>query len=293
MARAWFLRWLSLAAGARPSRRCGPRPPRPSPCRSGLPWLGSHFRIDALSAFLSCGGRISRRRCRQPVCSRLWAARGSAIARAAVLSGLSRRHEPGRGSPTDALHLPGVLGIHVALVMGRWVMSHHRIADNVRAGYVYLVHGEPSARLRAAARLRPAGRPPTACTVFEQIACRPHRSTGVAALVLCLVLVGNRLPRPAWYRCMSGCRSPTRRPPSHVSALMSGRDDQGRGLRIRCASCSTCWAHRPGGGSMVVLHGRRPVTAVLGVLYALIAAGSQTTSWPTAPSRISASSSSG
>ena len=61
--------------------------------------------------------RQSRRRGGEPVRARLWPPRNVASARAAVLSGLSRRHESGRHGGRR-LQLPGVVGIHVAHLVG-------------------------------------------------------------------------------------------------------------------------------------------------------------------------------
>ena len=61
----------------------------------GLPWIGAHFRLDALSAFflvvVNLGGAA-----RKPLRARLWQAREGAAARAALLPAVSCRHEPGR-----------------------------------------------------------------------------------------------------------------------------------------------------------------------------------------------------
>ena len=94
----------------------GAAPPETIVLPLGLPWLGAHFRIDALVGLLS-RRRRSRRRRRQPVRARLWPPRGRAAARAAVLSGLPRRHESG-GAGRRCLHLSRLLGIHVAHLVG-------------------------------------------------------------------------------------------------------------------------------------------------------------------------------
>jgi len=74
-------------------------------------------------------------------------------------------------------------------------------------------------------------------------------------------------PKPAWCRCMPGCRSLIRRAEPRLRAD-ERRDDQVRGLRLPCASCSTCSVSRP-----VVERGRaHPRRHHLrdGVLYALM-----------------------
>ena len=59
----------------------------------------------------------SRRRRGEPVCARLRPPRAGTAPRAAVLSGLSRRHEP-RRARRRRLHVSGVVGVHVALLLG-------------------------------------------------------------------------------------------------------------------------------------------------------------------------------
>ena len=82
----------------------------------GLPWIGAHFRLDALAAFflvvVNVGGAAAS----------LFALgygrhEQAPGARAAVLSGVPRRHEP-RRARRRRLHLPAVLGVHVAVVLG-------------------------------------------------------------------------------------------------------------------------------------------------------------------------------
>ena len=82
----------------------------------GLPWIGAHFRLDALSAFflvvVNLGGAAAS----------LYALgygrhEKAPAARAAILPAVSRRHEPGRHR-RRRLHLPVHLGVHVALLLG-------------------------------------------------------------------------------------------------------------------------------------------------------------------------------
>src|SRR5213075_2083910 len=102
----------------------------------GLPWLGAHFRVDALASFflvvVNLGGA------------------------AASLYGLGYgRHEvsPGRVLPFYAAFLAGMNLVVLAndaftflvswefMSLSSWalVMAHHRERDNVHAGYIYLV----------------------------------------------------------------------------------------------------------------------------------------------------------
>ena len=119
----------------------------------GIPWLGAHFRIDALSAFFLVVVDLGARR-RQSVCARLWPTRDRAGARTAVLSGLSCRHEP-RCDRRRRLHLFALLGIHVAFVVGAGHGAPPRARQCARrlrlSGHGELRHA------RAAADIRPAG----------------------------------------------------------------------------------------------------------------------------------------
>ena len=181
----------------------------------GLPWVGANFRLDALSAFFL-------------VVINLGAA-------AASLYGLGyghHEHEPQRVLPffpaflagmnlvllaDDAFHFPGVMGVHVAGLLGA--------GDGASSGT-----GQYTGRLRlychggardhgAAARFRPARR---AAGGYAFAAMRANGVTpGLAALVLVLALIGagskaGLAPLHVWL--------PLAHPaaPSHVSALMSG-----------------------------------------------------------------------
>jgi hydrogenase-4 component B len=181
----------------------------------GLPWLGAHFRIDALSVpFLVivnlCGG-------------------------AASLYGLGYgRHEsaPGRVLPFFPAFLAGMNLVVLAddafsfllswefmsLVSWALVMAHHREAENTRAGYIYLIvasFGTLCLLLAFGLMAGPAG----GYGFAEMRAAAPI--SGLAALILALTLLGagskaGLVPLHVWL--------PLAHPaaPSHVSALMSG-----------------------------------------------------------------------
>jgi formate hydrogenlyase subunit 3/multisubunit Na+/H+ antiporter MnhD subunit len=98
------------------------------------------------------------------------------------------------------------------------VMAHHRVRDNVRAGYIYLVMASFGTIMLLLAFGLLAG-PDGGYTFAEMRATHP--SAGLAALVLCLALLGagskaGLVPLHVWL--------PLAHPaaPSHVSALMSG-----------------------------------------------------------------------
>ncbi|MCP5150113.1 MAG: hydrogenase 4 subunit B [Ectothiorhodospiraceae bacterium] len=227
----------------------------------GLPWLGAHFRIDALSALfvvlVDVGGA------------------------AAAVYGLGHgRHE---GHPRRVLpFFPAFLAaMHLVLLaddaftflfcwelmsLVSWalVMAHHQQGDNTRAGYVYLLMaGFGTLALLLALALLAGSEGGYAFADMRAVEPAPH----VAALVVVLVLVGagskaGLLPLHVWL--------PLAHPaaPSHVSALMSGVMTKVAVygfVRIVLDLLATppWWA-----GLAVLLLGA--VTAVVGVLHALM-----------------------
>jgi hydrogenase-4 component B len=181
----------------------------------GLPWLGAHFRIDALASFflvvINLGGAM------------------------ASLYGLGYgRHEPApnRVLPFFPAFLAGMNLVVLAddafsyllcwefmsLVSWALVMAHHREAGNARAGYVYLVmasFGTLALLLAFGLLAGPAG--DYAFSTIRATKHTPYQS----ALVLVLMLLGagskaGLVPLHVWL--------PLAHPaaPSHVSALMSG-----------------------------------------------------------------------
>lgn len=181
----------------------------------GLPWIGAHFRLDALSTFflvvVNFGGAM------------------------ASLYGLGYgRHEsaPHRVLPFFPAFLAGMNLVVLAddaftflfswefMSLASWalVMAHHREQDNARAGYIYLVmasFGTLALLLAFGLLSGPSGN-----YTFE--AMRAAAPTPfVAAFVLALMLLGagskaGLVPLHVWL--------PLAHPaaPSHVSALMSG-----------------------------------------------------------------------
>jgi formate hydrogenlyase subunit 3/multisubunit Na+/H+ antiporter MnhD subunit len=181
----------------------------------GLPWLGAHFRLDALSAFFLAVVDL-----------------GAAGASLFALGYGRHEEEPLRVLPFYPAFLAGMNLVVLAddafsfliawefMSLSSWalVMAHHRDADNVRAGYVYLV----MASFGTFALLLTFGllAGPDGAYAFADIRAI-HPSAGHAALVLCLALVGagskaGLVPLHVWL--------PLAHPaaPSHVSALMSG-----------------------------------------------------------------------
>jgi formate hydrogenlyase subunit 3/multisubunit Na+/H+ antiporter MnhD subunit len=181
----------------------------------GLPWLGMHFRIDALSGLfllvVNLGGAM------------------------ASLYGIGYgRHEnaPARVLPFFPAFLAGMNLVVLAddafsfllswefmsLVSWALVVAHHREPENTRAGYIYLIvasFGTLCLLLAFGLMAGPAGH-----DGFAEIRAAAPTS-GMAALILVLALLGagskaGLVPLHVWL--------PLAHPaaPSHVSALMSG-----------------------------------------------------------------------
>lgn len=227
----------------------------------GLPWTGAHVRLDALSGFFLAVVGL-----------------GSASASLFAL-GYGRHEEaPQRVLPFYPLFLAGLTLVVVAddaflflfawelMSLASWalVMAHHRDRDNARAGYVYLVMACFSGLmlLLAFGVLAGAGGNYTFAAMRAA-----HLPPGLAAVVLLLALLGagskaGLVPLHTWL--------PLAHPaaPSQVSALMSGVMTKVAVYGfIRIAfdllGVPGWWA----GVVVLVLGG---ITAVLGVLYALM-----------------------
>ena len=227
----------------------------------GLPWLGAHFRVDALAAFFLLVVNI-----------------GGA---AASLYGFGYgRHEdaPHRVLPFFPAFLAGMNLVVLAddaftfllswefMSLASWalVMAHHRDRENVRAGYIYLIMASFGTLALLLGFGLLAG--PEGAYAFALMRAADH-SAGVAALVLVLVLLGagskaGLVPLHVWL--------PLAHPaaPSHVSALMSGVMTKVAVygfIRVvfDLLGDPTWWA-----GMIVLALGG--ITAVLGVLYALM-----------------------
>ena len=181
----------------------------------GLPWLGAHLRLDALSAFFTTVLGIG----------------GAAISLYAV--GYARHDDdPMRVIP----FYPGFLGAMLAVLLAddafsflmswevmsllSWalVLAHHHDPEARRAGFVYLVMAAIGTMALLLAFGLMAG--PEGGYAFDTIRATT-RSPLVAAVILGLMLLGagskaGLAPFHAWL--------PLAHPaaPSHVSALMSG-----------------------------------------------------------------------
>jgi formate hydrogenlyase subunit 3/multisubunit Na+/H+ antiporter MnhD subunit len=181
----------------------------------GLPWLGAHFRLDALAAFFL-------------VVINLGAAAASLFA-----LGYGRHEEtPGRVLPFYPAFLAGMNLVLISadaftflfawefMSLSSWalVMAHHRRPGNAAAGYLYLLMASFGTLALLLAFGLLAG--PSGGYAFDAIREAPP-STGIAAVVLVLALIGagskaGLVPLHVWL--------PLAHPaaPTHVSALMSG-----------------------------------------------------------------------
>jgi formate hydrogenlyase subunit 3/multisubunit Na+/H+ antiporter MnhD subunit len=227
----------------------------------GLPWLGAHFRLDALAAFflvvVNLGGAT------------------------ACLFGLGYgRHEesPGRVLPFFPAFLAGmnlvVLAADAFTFLFAWefmslcswalVMAHHRRPGNAAAGYVYLLMASLGTLALILAFGLLAG--PGGGYAFEVIRQQPPTAaTAAAILVLALIGAGSKaglVPLHAWL--------PLAHPaaPSHVSALMSGVMTKVAVYGFVRIVFDLLGPPAWWWGALVPLLGA--VTAVMGVLYALM-----------------------
>jgi formate hydrogenlyase subunit 3/multisubunit Na+/H+ antiporter MnhD subunit len=181
----------------------------------GLPWLGAHFRVDALSAFFLAVVNL-----------------GGLTASLYALGFGKHEHAPERVLPFYPLFLAGMNLVVIAddafaflftwefMSLSSWalVVAHDRVSENLRAGYVYLVMASFGSLALLLAFGLLAG--PEGAYAFDAIR-QGQPSAELAALVLILVLIGTGskaglVPLHAWL--------PLAHPaaPSHVSALLSG-----------------------------------------------------------------------
>ncbi len=181
----------------------------------GLPWLGAHFRLDALSAFFISLVNL-----------------GAAAASLYALGYGRHEHDPERVLPFYAAFLAGMNMVPLAddayvflvawefMSLASWalVMAHHREAENARAGFIYIV----MASFGAFALLLCFGLLAGADGGYAFATMRAASPGGfIAALAMTLALIGagskaGLAPLHVWL--------PLAHPaaPSHVSALMSG-----------------------------------------------------------------------
>ena len=181
----------------------------------GLPWLGAHFRLDALASFFLIIVNL-----------------GAMAASLYALGYGAHEETPGRILPFFPAFLAGMNLVILAadafsfllawefMSLSSWalVVAHHHEAENRRAGFVYLV----MASFGTLALLLAFGLLAGAAGNYSFAAMRVASATPwLAGLVLALILIGagskaGLVPLHVWL--------PLAHPaaPSHVSALMSG-----------------------------------------------------------------------
>src|SRR5262249_40260729 len=179
----------------------------------GLPWLGTHFPLDALAAFFLAVVNL-----------------GGAAASLYAIGYGAHETSPLRVLPFYPAFLAGMTLVVLAddafsflvswefMSLTSWalVMAHHRVADNARAGYIYLIMASAGTAALILTFGLLAG-PEGAYTFAQMRAAYPE--FGAAIVLLALVGAGSKaglVPLHVWL--------PLAHPaaPSHVSALMSG-----------------------------------------------------------------------
>jgi len=236
-------------------------PPETIALPLGIPWLGAHFRLDALSGFFLIVVDLG------------------AIGASLFAFGHGR-HEaaPERVLPFYPAFLAGMTCVVLAddaftfllswefMSLTSWalVMAHHRLPENVRAGFVYLVMASFGTLCLLLGFGLLAG--PDGHYAFAQMrAAHPSAAVGALALLLALLGAGSKagiVPLHVWL--------PLAHPaaPSQVSGLMSGVMTKVAvygfvRIVFDLAGAPAWW------WSIVVL-ALAGVTTVMGVLYALM-----------------------
>ena len=227
----------------------------------GLPWLGAHFRLDALSAFFLAVVNL-----------------GGAAASLYALGYGRHEHAPQRVLPFYPLFLAAMNLVVVAddaftflfawefMSLSSWalVVAHDRERENLHAGYVYIV----MASFGTLALLLAFGLLAGADGAFSFAAIRDgDHASALTSLVVILVLIGTGskaglVPLHAWL--------PLAHPaaPSHVSALLSGVMTKVAVYAFVRIVFDLIGA-TPWWTSLVVL-ALAGITCVMGVLYALM-----------------------
>ena len=250
---------ISLAAAL--VHLLGVQPPQALTLPVGIPWLGVHLRLDALSAFFLVVVDL-----------------GGMSASLFALGYGKHETAPGRVLPFYPAFLAGMTLVVLAddaftflmswefMSLTSWalVMSHHRVPENVRAGYIYLLMASFGTLALLLAFGLLAG--PDGFYTFGQMRAA-HPQAGFGALVLLLALIGagskaGLVPLHVWL--------PLAHPaaPSHVSGLMSGVMTKVAvygfvRIVFDLAGAPSWW------WSIVVLT-VAGITTVMGVLYALM-----------------------
>src|SRR5712671_4651082 len=188
-------------------------PPSTTQLPLGLPWVGAHFRLDALAAFFLAVVNL-----------------GGAAASLYAIGYGAHETAPRRVLPFFPAFLAGMSLVVLAddafsflvawefMSLSSWalVMAHHRVDDNARAGYIYLIMASAGTAALILTFGLLAG--PDGGYTFAQMRAT-HSEYAAAVLMLALLGAGSKaglVPLHVWL--------PLAHPaaPSHVSALMSG-----------------------------------------------------------------------
>jgi formate hydrogenlyase subunit 3/multisubunit Na+/H+ antiporter MnhD subunit len=188
-------------------------PPSVTTLPLGLPWVGAHFRLDALASFFLAVINL-----------------GGAAASLYAIGYGAHETAPQRVLPFYPAFLAGMSLVVLAddafsflvawefMSLSSWalVMAHHRVADNARAGYIYLIMASAGTAALILTFGLLAG--PDGGYTFAQMRAA-HSEYAAAVLMLALLGAGSKaglVPLHVWL--------PLAHPaaPSHVSALMSG-----------------------------------------------------------------------
>jgi hydrogenase-4 component B len=234
-------------------------PPSTTQLPLGVPWVGAHFRLDALAAFFLAVVNL-----------------GGAAASLYAIGYGAHETAPQRVLPFYPAFLAGMSLVVLAddafsflvawefMSLSSWalVMAHHRVDDNARAGYIYLIMASAGTAALVLTFGLLAG--PDGGYSFAQMR-GTHSEYADAVLLLALLGAGSKaglVPLHVWL--------PLAHPaaPSHVSALMSGVMTKVAvygfvRIAFDLAGEPAWW------WSMVVL-ALAGITAVMGVLYALM-----------------------
>src|SRR5713101_2084682 len=225
----------------------------------GLPWVGAHFRIDALAAFFLAVVNLG----------------GASASLFAIGYGM-HEEAPGRVLPFYAAFLAGMNLVVLAddaftflvswefMSLSSWalVMAHHHDPDNRHAGYVYIVmasFGTLSLLLGFGLLAGGGGG-----YSFDEMRSAPTAFSGLV-LILAILGAGSKaglVPLHVWL--------PLAHPaaPSHVSALMSG-------VMTKVAVYGFIRVvfdllGQPSWSASVIVLFLGGITAVMGILYALM-----------------------
>src|SRR5581483_3543269 len=151
----------------------------------GLPWIGAHFQLDALSAFFLAVVNL-----------------GGVAASLYALGYGKHEHAPRRVLPPYPLFLAGMNLVVIAddaftflftwefMSLSSWalVMAHDQVRENLRAGYIYLIMASFGTLALLLAFGLLAG--PGGAYAFSAIR-DSHPTAALAALVLIIVLIGT------------------------------------------------------------------------------------------------------